>query len=235
MELVTTAAGTTVRLGVRGMTCASCVGRIESALLDAPEVAAASADLPTASVLIRTRNGRAANLEALNAAVANAGYKLVASPDSAEGSAVPGGLRKPVLFAGLAATALLGLYLGLVTLAQGWTHALQLLAQDAAFVGPIVLGFGMQIGLFVYLRRVHTRAAKAGMAAGTGTSTAAMLACCVHHLAEVLPVLGLSAAAVVLESIKVPLLGLGVGMNLIGVAYLLLLIRKQRRMACHAT
>jgi hypothetical protein len=60
-----------------------------------------------------------------------------------------------------------------------------------------------------------------------------MLACCAHHLADILPIVGLSGAAIFLNAYKTPLLWLGILMNLAGVAYLIYKIRQQRRMACH--
>ncbi len=57
----------------------------------------------------------------------------------------------------LGAAALLGLYLGIISLAQGAEHALEQLATDAQFVGLIALGFGTQIALFVELRAVDRR------------------------------------------------------------------------------
>ena len=139
----------------------------------------------------------------------------------------------PILGAAAGSLGLLTFYLGLITLAQGWQHALEQLGQDQLFIGPLVAGFGLQIGLFVYLRRLHTRARVAGVAASTGTSAAAMLACCAHHLADILPVIGLSGAALFLNEFKTPLLWLGLAMNLAGVIYLAGKIRQQRRMACH--
>lgn len=119
----------------------------------------------------------------------------------------------------LAAAILLAAYLAVITLAQGPGHALEQLAADAAFVGLIVAGFGVQVALFVELRAVDRRhrASAAVTAAGTGTSAAAMLACCAHHLVEVLPILGLSAAAVFLETYKTPLFVVGIAMNLLGI------------------
>jgi hypothetical protein len=76
------------------------------------------------------------------------------------------------------AMALLGLYLTVISIAQGATHAFEQLAADAPFVGLIAAGFGTQVALFVELRAVDRRhrAAAAVTAAGTGTSVAAMLA-----------------------------------------------------------
>jgi hypothetical protein len=130
---------------------------------------------------------------------------------------------EPLLTGPLAAIALLGLYLGLITLAQGWGHALEQFDIDLWFVLALAAGFGTQVGLFTYLRALHARmaAGSVGMAASTGTSTAAMLACCAHHLSDVLPILGVSGAAVFLSAYQTPLLWLGLAMNLAGIGYLL--------------
>ena len=132
-----------------------------------------------------------------------------------------------------AAAALVALYLGIITVAQDWHHATSQLASDRWWVGAIVLGFGIQVGLFVYLRQLRSRAAAGGMALSTGTSTAAMLACCAHHLSDVLPIIGVSGAAVFLNEYKTSFLALGVAMNTLGVAYLLWKIRAVRRMHAH--
>lgn len=140
---------------------------------------------------------------------------------------------RPIAFGLLAALALQAFYLGMIILAQGWGHALQQLAEDRWFVGAIIAGFGTQVGLFTYLKGLHAHAARSGVAASTGTSTAAMLACCAHHLTEILPIVGLSGAAIFLNAYKMPLLWLGIAMNLGGILYLAYKIREQRRMACH--
>jgi hypothetical protein len=137
----------------------------------------------------------------------------------------------------LASAALLALYLGLITLAQGWSHATAQLSIDRWYVGAITLGFGTQVALFSWLRTAHTATmAAGGVAASTGTSTTAMLACCAHHVADVLPVLGLSGAAIFLNDYKTELLWLGIAMNAGGVTYLLVQIRKaqlQHAAHCH--
>ncbi|HET8944633.1 MAG TPA: hypothetical protein VFO59_07620 [Dehalococcoidia bacterium] len=134
------------------------------------------------------------------------------------------------IFAGLA---LIGLYLGLVTWAQDYGHARDLLWDDRYYVAPIAAGFGLQAGLFVYLRRLlslRSRAcATAGTAAGTGTSTAAMLACCAHHVSDALPVLGLSGVAIFLGDYRVPLMAAGIAVNVVGVLFMLRLVFRESR------
>ena len=135
---------------------------------------------------------------------------------------------KPLLAGLVAATLLIGFYLGVITLAQDWAHAREQMQTDRWFVAAISTGFGAQVGLFVYLRSLHARGNAGTMAASTGTSTVAMLACCAHHLADALPLIGLSGAAVFLNDFKGPILWTGIVMNGGGIAYLVRKIWKQR-------
>ena len=129
------------------------------------------------------------------------------------------------------AAALLGVYLGIISLAQGVEHAFEQLATDAVFVGLIAAGFGTQIAVFAELRTVDRRhrASAAVTVAGTGTSTAAMLACCAHHLVDLLPLVGLSAAAVFLNAYKTPLFVVGIAMNVIGIVVIARQLQRARR------
>ncbi len=141
------------------------------------------------------------------------------------------------LCAGLLGTLFLAtVYLGIVSLAQGWAHALELFWQDKALVIPILLGFGMQVGLYALLKRgLHLPQRMPGgtatTAAGGGISTVAMVACCAHHTADVLPLVGLSAAAAFLAQWKTPFMIAALLTNVIGIAIMFRIILKERRQA----
>ena len=140
----------------------------------------------------------------------------------------------PVIAGLLGSLFLTAVYLGIVSLAESPEHALDLFWQDRLFVVPILLGFGVQAGLFARLKlgpAIHTAAAGASTAAGGGMSTAAMVACCLHHATDVLPVLGLSAAAAFLAEWKTAFLVVGLLTNLGGIAVML---RQLRRVSQHA-
>lgn len=131
----------------------------------------------------------------------------------------------------LGALALVGLYLGIVTWAQGSEHALELLWGDRLFVGLIGAGFGTQVGLFTYVRLLQRALARESVAlagAGTATSSISMIACCAHHVAEVLPILGLSGLAVFLVEARTPLMLLGLATNAIGIAVMLRELRRTK-------
>jgi hypothetical protein len=125
-----------------------------------------------------------------------------------------------VFVGALAASALVALYLSLITLAQGPDHAIYQLRADFPFVGAVALGFGIQVGLFAELRATHSRSRRSGAmtAASAGAGGAAMLACCAHHLVDVLPLVGLSAATVFLNDYRAQLVALSLGMNALGIA-----------------
>ena len=140
--------------------------------------------------------------------------------------------RLPILMGFIGAIVLFTLYLLIVTIAQGWQHVIELLGQDAWLVIPIMIGFGSQVGLYTFLRgvlRQGSRSSKMMMGVGGGTSTAAMVACCAHHVADVLPLLGLSAAASFLAAYKNLFMLVGLGMNLIGIVVILRTIRRAQR------
>ncbi len=140
----------------------------------------------------------------------------------------------PIVAGLFGALLLTGVYLGLVSLAESPQHALDLFWEDRWFVVPILIGFGVQAGLFTRLKMGNpatVAAAGATAAAGGGMSTAAMLACCAHHVADVLPILGLSAAAAFLAQWKVPFLTVGLVTNLIGIAIMLRALRLMKRHA----
>jgi hypothetical protein len=132
--------------------------------------------------------------------------------------------------------ALMAVYLGIVSLAESPQRAVELFREDKAFVIPIMLGFGAQVGLYTLLKKglylpAGVPAGGATTAASGGISTMAMAACCAHRVADVLPLVGLSAAAAFLANWKIPFLVVGLISNLIGIAVMLRLIFKARRRA----
>ncbi|MFZ3080423.1 MAG: hypothetical protein WA109_12145, partial [Bellilinea sp.] len=68
---------------------------------------------------------------------------------------------------------------------------------------------------------------------GGATSTVAMVACCAHHAADVLPILGLTAAATFLAEYRTAFMVAGLASNLIGIIVILVTILRARRMALH--
>jgi hypothetical protein len=143
--------------------------------------------------------------------------------------------------AGLAGMLFLStLYLGLVSWSEGPEHALALLQEDRWFVAPIILGFGFQAALYTILKKqLFLAASTAGpggaiMGASGSTSTVAMVACCIHHATDVLPILGLTAAATFLAQYRIPFMISGLTMTWLGVLVMsVVLLRAWREARRH--
>jgi hypothetical protein len=126
-------------------------------------------------------------------------------------------------------------YFVILIWAQGWDSALDIFVPNRWYVIPIWISFGVQAALYSILRfRLFVPAkftAHPGAVMGTsgGTSVTAMLACCLHHVTDVLPVLGLSAAATFLTRYQRPFMLVGLGVNLLGIVVMLIILYRERR------
>ena len=140
------------------------------------------------------------------------------------------------IFAFVLGSALIaGIYFGILSWAQGWDSALSLFLSNRWYVVPIWISFGLQAALYSILRfRLFvptTSTAHTGAVMGTsgGTSVTAMVACCLHHVTDVLPILGVSAAATFLTRYQRPFMLVGLGMNVIGMILMLVVLYRERR------
>jgi len=130
-----------------------------------------------------------------------------------------------------------GLYFGLVSWAESPKHAVQLFWDERWIVTPIILGFGVQAALYTILKkRLFVPIASTGpsgslMGAGGAASTAAMVACCAHHVTDVLPILGLTAAATFLAEYQTEFMLVGLGTTLASIAVMLVILFRERRRA----
>ena len=128
-----------------------------------------------------------------------------------------------------------GIYFGILTWAQGWDSAVAVFSPNRWYVIPIWISFGIQAALYSVLRfRLFIPAsspAHTGVVMGTsgGTSVTAMVACCLHHVTDVLPVLGLSAAATFLTRYQRPFMLTSLGINLIGILIMLVILYRERK------
>lgn len=106
------------------------------------------------------------------------------------------------------------------------------LAADWYLVLPIVVGFGVQVSLMVELRRrkrLHGSVMASGTA-GASASTVGMVACCAHHVADLLPIAGATAAATFLYDYRLAFMGVGVALNALAITVAL---RRVRQLPSH--
>jgi hypothetical protein len=142
----------------------------------------------------------------------------------------------------LGALLLTGLYFGIVSWAESPRHAADFFWQDRWIVAPIILGFGVQVGLYTILKKrlfidpgyttsVQPAPSALITGAGGGTSTIAMVACCAHHVSDVLPILGLTAAAAFLAQYRTAFMLVGLGTTIVGISVMLFILVQARRKA----
>ena len=136
-----------------------------------------------------------------------------------------------------AAAALMSLYMAILLAASGWSHLRDQASQDWWLLTPIIAGFGLQVAFTAELRARHlAHHLGASTGAGTGASTVGMVACCAHHLADLVPLLGATGLAAFLLDWRVPLMVFGLAVN--GVAAVIagrrLAALTPKVAACHA-
>jgi YHS domain-containing protein len=136
-----------------------------------------------------------------------------------------GGLTAVGLPAGAglaAASVLLAIYFSVLGLLSGWRFTLLQFEEFWPYIIALAVGFGIQVGLFLFLRRsVHAAHRTARVVAATGSSSGiAMLSCCTHYLVNLLPVLGATGLASLVGQYQVELFLVGLAANLAGIGYM---------------
>ena len=121
----------------------------------------------------------------------------------------------------LATFALLVIYLTIVTLISGWAFAQSQFREFWFFIITLAIGFGIQVGLFTYLKNAIKQNTSPRVLAISGTtSTVAMVSCCAHYLVNILPILGVVGIITVISSYQVQLFWVGLVFNIAGIIYI---------------
>ena len=134
-------------------------------------------------------------------------------------------LRNGIIAAGV----LLAIYVSLVSLISGFEFMLSQLSSFWYFIIALASGFGIQIGLYTYLKsaikqNASSRAMPAGgqvLAISGTTSTAAMISCCAHYLVNLLPILGAVGVITVISQYQIQFFWVGLAFNFAGIVYML--------------
>lgn len=110
---------------------------------------------------------------------------------------------------------------------RSWEHVIGQWQIFGVLMSLLVLGFAVQVGLFWYLRSAGGRGMKGAVGVSGGSSGLAMVACCAHHAADLAPLVGFSALTLFIAGYQRPLLVLALAVNLLGIVYMVNLIRKK--------
>ena len=127
--------------------------------------------------------------------------------------------RRSLRWGVTASGALVGFYVAVLAWSGGWEHLVDQAGADWRLLTPITFAFGTQVALSVELRhRHHAQHLAATAGAGTGASAVGMVACCAHHLVDLVPLLGAAGVAGFLFDWRIPLMIGGLAVNLVAVA-----------------
>lgn len=130
---------------------------------------------------------------------------------------------------GVIATVILLLVYGvIVTFVSGLNFAITQFLQYWYFIISLAIGFGIQIGCYIYLKKIsHHEGISGRIVAGTGTtSTLAMISCCTHYLINIIPALGAFGIASVVSKYQTELFLIGIIFNVCGIIYLVWKIKR---------
>jgi len=122
----------------------------------------------------------------------------------------------------LATAGLLGVYFLILSLVSDWAFAVDQFITFRYYIVSLAIGFGIQIGLFTYLRSAiqsHCSSGKVVAVSGT-TSTVAMISCCAHYLVNILPVIGATGLVTLVGQYQVELFWIGLASNAAGILYI---------------
>lgn len=140
-------------------------------------------------------------------------------------------IAKPVLYGIIASTILLGVYFAVLTLVSGWGFAQNQFADYWYFIISLVGGFGIQIGLYHYIKGLVHEGRGMGKVVGVSgtTSTATMISCCAHYLVNLVPILGVTGLITFVAQYQIGLFWVGIASNIFGIGYMTTRITKFKK------
>ena len=121
----------------------------------------------------------------------------------------------------LAVFLLLIFYFSTVTLISGWSFSKDQFSKFWYFILILAFGFGIQVGLYSYLKSaIHQNVSAKILATSGATSTAAMISCCAHYLVNVLPILGATGIITFISQYQIQFFWMGLVFNFAGITYM---------------
>lgn len=138
---------------------------------------------------------------------------------------------KSIIYGFIGAVLLLAVYFFVVGFISGLPFALNQFEQFWYFIVSLALGFGIQIGLYSHLKitinqrsnsPTGTQDGASGqvLAVSGTTSTAAMVSCCTHYLANILPIIGTAGIISIIGQYQTEIFWIGLAFNIAGIVYI---------------
>lgn len=118
-------------------------------------------------------------------------------------------------------------YLVVVGFVESFGHAIRTFLSLSYLMIPLIAGFGLQVGLYSYSRHYsRMMRSSASVAASGGISAGSMIACCLRHVTDVLPIIGFTAVASMLTAYQQFFISIGLLSNVVGILTILGVIQK---------
>jgi hypothetical protein len=134
------------------------------------------------------------------------------------------------LVGGGVAVGVVAFYMGIMTLTGDWHYAQFQFDQYRWWIIGLSIGVGIQSSLFVMIKRNlagrEKKAVRSTLVASGGVSIASMVVCCLHHISDIVPVLGFSVMAASLQKYQTLFFLGGVLSNVFGIFVLLRMMAK---------
>ncbi len=148
-------------------------------------------------------------------------------------------LKNPYVFGASIGILVILFNISIASIAEGSLHeGYQVFLSNGILVYLIPLAVGIQMGLFRYHRNITSGnmsdSEKMGIA-GSATSSLAMVACCLHHVSDLLPAVGfILATSSFLTEYKDAIIIIGLLANLAGSLYIARAIVRDRAIIANA-
>ena len=120
-------------------------------------------------------------------------------------------------------------YLIVNTLGGGFYHAIDQFRALWGYIIAIAAGFGIQISLYTHIRRSNVACNKEVAVSGT-MSAGSMVACCLHHITDFIPLVGSGLSFALSAYVEIFLL-IGVLSNVVSITFMLSTIQKYKMYA----
>lgn len=215
---------------ISGMTCGSCAMKIEQAIKSMPGIKYAHVDFSKRRLQIESEYEIV--LQEFQDVASSLGAYAVSEKEHVVSKVNSDTLSVLVwcIFGllGIAVVFYLVQALGM----QSWDAPIFFTIDQWYFVFPLIIAFGIQMGFF---RAIHLKQKYGGggaMATSGTVSTGAMIACCVHNLALLFPVLGLSGLAAIFAAYQPHIFFGSILVAIVGIIYMWKKYRKIHKY-CH--
>ncbi|MBU1017159.1 hypothetical protein KJ678_03310 [Patescibacteria group bacterium] len=139
-------------------------------------------------------------------------------------------VKKSIIKGIIGGFVLLAFYFGVLSLANSFSHAISQFYLLWYWILALVIGFSIQVSLWSYIhskmKEKKTKEITGEVTATGGISAGSMVACCAHHLVDIVPLLGFSTLFLFLAQYQIFFLILGILSNILGIILMLEIIQK---------